>query len=136
MSRPKSLANILVPALLSCAPGLARADCAPPADGPPMCLVGTITSPGYVAALVRLVDDPVLETLRPNGQWRDWRVLKIQPRSILLGQKDREVTLALDDRPDAPQASGVAEAAPEPSESIAARSMRLRLIRKQSRQRP
>src|SRR5258708_31431870 len=69
------------------APLAARADCAPPADGPPMCLVGTITSPGYAAAFVELPGTPGLETVKLDGEVLDWRVLKIAPRTLLLGQK-------------------------------------------------
>ena len=80
----------LVPLMLlltaTVAPLAARADCAPPADGPPICLVGTITSPGYAAAFVELPGTPGLETVEIDGQVLDWRVLKIVPRSVLLGQ--------------------------------------------------
>lgn len=112
------------------APLAARADCAPPADGPPMCLVGTITSPGYAAAFLELPGTPGLETVKLNGQVLDWRVLKIAPRSVLLGQNQQQVTLTLDEQAPADAAPAVQER----SESIAAQSMRVRLERKQQRQ--
>ena len=116
------------------APGLARANCAPPPDDPPMCLVGTITSPDDATALVERADGQGVETLRPNGQVLDWRVLKIMPRAVLLGRDERQVTLTLDDRDSPPADLGKVSAAEEPSESIAAHSMRERLLRKQARQ--
>lgn len=112
------------------APLAARADCAPPADGPPMCLVGTITSPGYAAAFVELPGTPGLETIKLDGEVLDWRVLKIAPRSVLLGQKQQQVTLTLDE----PAPADAPPAVQEQSESIAAQSQRLRLTRKQQRQ--
>jgi hypothetical protein len=112
------------------APLAARADCAPPADGPQMCLVGTITSPGYAAAFVELPGTPGLETVKLNGQVLDWRVLKIAPRSVLLGQNQQQVTLTLDEQAPADAAPAVQEH----SESIAAQAMRVRLERKQQRQ--
>jgi len=111
-------------------PLAARADCAPPADGPPICLVGTITSPGYAAAFVELPGTSGLETVKIDGQVLDWRVLKIAPRSVLLGQQREQVTLSIADRAPADAAPAV----PEQSESIAAQSLRLRLTRKQQRQ--
>lgn len=111
-------------------PLAAHADCAPPADGPPMCLVGTITSPGYAAAFVELPGTPGLETVKLDGQVLDWRVLKIAPRSVLLGQNQQQVTLTLDE----PAPADAAPAVQERSESIAAQSMRVRLERKQQRQ--
>ena len=124
----------LVPLMLlltaTVAPLAARADCAPPADGPPMCLVGTIISPGYAAAFVALPGAPGLETVEIDGQVLDWRVLKIAPRSVLLGQQQEQVTLTLGD----PAPAGAAPAISERSESIAAQSLRLRLTRKQQRQ--
>jgi hypothetical protein len=111
-------------------PLAARADCAPPADGPPMCLVGTITSPGYAAAFVELPGTPGLETVKLDGQVQDWRVLKIAPRSVLLGQKQQQVTLTLSESTSVDAAPAVQDR----SESIAAQSLRLRLTRKQQRQ--
>jgi hypothetical protein len=136
MNRSKSRATIAVAAGISCLISVSgHADCAPPADGPPMCLVGTITSPGYDAALIELAGSPGVETVKPNGELLDWRVLKILPRAVLLGQHDKQVQLALGDPIDEPAApAAIADAAIAPSESIAARSQRLRLIRKQQRQ--
>lgn len=112
------------------APFAAHADCAPPADGPQMCLVGTITSPGYAAAFIELPGTPVLETVKLNGQVLDWKVLKIEPRSAVLGQNQQQVTLTLGEAAPADAAPPVQER----SESIAAQSMRVRLERKQQRQ--
>lgn len=133
------LANIaILMATMALASGSARADCAPPPDAPPMCLTGTIISPGYMAALIELAGRPGVETVKLNGQVLDWQVVKIMPRAVLLGQNDQQVTLTLGDRDAAPtETDGVqAQAEVEPSESIAAHSMKLRQMRKQARQSP
>ena len=111
---------------------VAQAAYAPPADAPPMCLVGTITSPGYAAAFVELPGTPGTETVKLDGEISDWRVLKIAPRTVLFGQKQQQVSLTLGQQHDDPP--GATAPAQEPSESIAARSMRLRLLRKQAHQ--
>ena len=134
MRRPKPpTMTAFLTAMALLAPGAAHADCAPPAEGPPMCLVGTITSPGYTAAFVELAGAPGLETVTADGQLLDWRVLKITPRAVLLGQKEQQVSLVLGD-PDWAATPGEAPVAQATSESIAAHSLRLRLRRKQLRQ--
>lgn len=129
---PRRMKRLIPLALLATifAASAARADCAPPADGPPMCLVGTITSPGYAAAFVELPGTPGLETVKLNGQVSDWRMLKIEPRSVVIEQNQQQVTLTLDEAAPADAAPAVQER----SESIAAQSMRVRLERKQQRQ--
>jgi hypothetical protein len=127
---------IRLPPLLSLAillaPASARADCAPPPAGPPMCLVGTIVSPFYAAAFLERPETPGIERVQLDGQLSDWRVLKITPHSVLLENDARQASLVLDE----PSATALPPAGAYASESIAAESQRLRLMRKQQRQNP
>jgi hypothetical protein len=131
-----ALTNIIVLAAMSMlVPDYARADCAPPADGPPMCLAGTIMSRGYTAALLEPAGKQETDALRPGAQLLDWRVLEIKPRTVLLGRDERQVRLTLDDHGKGEPAAGEVEIA-APSESIAARSAKLRAERKRQRSVP
>lgn len=113
----------------------ARADCEPAADKPPMCLSGTVLTRNYKAALLEPAGKRDLEILRPGAELLKWRLLEVAPRSVLLGQDDRKIRLSLDDRHDTGQDDADSPtSALSPSESIAARAMRLRAQRAQQRQ--
>jgi hypothetical protein len=114
----------------------AHADCAPPEDGPPLCLAGTILSRNYSAALIEPAGKQEVDSLRTGAALSDWRVLEITARSVLLGQEERRVRLSLDDHKGAQTDPEAAETVPSPfaqSESIAARSAGLRAERQQAR---
>ncbi|HVJ51349.1 MAG TPA: hypothetical protein VM689_02740 [Aliidongia sp.] len=128
----KILANILaISLILIIGSTEAHADCAPPADGPPLCLVGTITSHNYSAALIEQAGKTGLETLHQGGEVLDWHVLQITPRAVMLGQNDRQVRLAISDHDDVQAVSDQTPAEPNisSSESIAARIMKRRAER-------
>lgn len=112
-------------------PFTARADCAPPTDEPPMCLVGTITAPDYAVAFIELPGTPGVETVKLDGTIADWQVSKILPRSIVVSHGTEQVSLALAGDGAAPPAA-VEEVAP--SASIAEQSLQARLRRKQERE--
>jgi hypothetical protein len=117
-------------------PGSALADCAPSADGPPMCLVGTIISSDYTAALLQPAGKHGLESLRKGAVLSDWRLLEITPRAVELGRADRRVRLALGEHDGEQGATEPAEPVLAPSPSIAAGEMTLRTKRRVLRQTP
>ena len=125
---------IISSSLLAFLSPAARADCDPGADRPPMCLSGTVLSKKFSAALLEPAGKHGLETVRKGGELLDWHVLEITPRSVLLGHDDRQIRLSLDDKHDTGEEDpDSAESVISPSESIAARSMRLRAQRAQQR---
>lgn len=94
-SRPAIARLIAAGAMLWLAAGSAEADCAPPADGPPACLSGVVTSPDRRVALVAVPGQPGLLHLTEGAALGDWKVERIAPRSIVLRHDDQSVELAL-----------------------------------------
>jgi hypothetical protein len=134
-TRLKCLASALALATATVfSAGSAQADCVPSADGPPICLVGTIMSSDYSAALLQPAGKRGVESLRIGALLLDWRVLEITPRAVVLGREDRRVRLALEEHDGEQGAAGPAEPVLAPSASIAAQEMTLRTKRRFLRQ--
>jgi len=70
--------------------------CVPTTNTPPICLTGTIISPGVNIAMVERAGSASVERLRLGDTILDWRVLAIGPKYIKMGQGGQTVTLALD----------------------------------------
>jgi hypothetical protein len=77
------------------AAGTASADCAPPDTDPPLCLSGTVTSPGYQSAIVELPGGSDLERLRPGDTVLDWKVVEIAAKYIVLDRDGRQIRLGI-----------------------------------------
>jgi hypothetical protein len=96
----------------------ARADCAPPDGGPPLCLSGTVTAPDFSVALVEQPDKPGETRLQQGDTIDNWEVGEIGPRYVVLKQDDQEVRLAVGGAITQPAA---APPPPAPPKSVAER---------------
>jgi hypothetical protein len=73
----------------------AGAACVPASPTPPICLTGTITSPGVNVAMVERAGSAGVQGLKLGDTILDWRLLEIGPKYIRLGQGAQTVTLDL-----------------------------------------
>jgi hypothetical protein len=86
----------------------AGSGCAPPAAKLPICLTGTITSPGVNIATIEKAGDSDPEEFHIGDTIQDWRILEIGPKYVNLAQGEQTITLDLLNR------NPVAEAPPPP----------------------
>lgn len=75
----------------------ANTKCAPPADAPPFCLTGTVTSGAQSIATVAGVGAPLEFEVRAGDPVGDWRVSEIGERYVTLDRPGQAVRLDLAD---------------------------------------
>jgi hypothetical protein len=78
---------------LAFGPALADSPCAPPTAGPPVCLSGTITSPGANVAMIEEAGHTGVSGLRLGDTVNDWQIVEITPKYIKLNKAGETATV-------------------------------------------
>ena len=80
----------------------AQAACEPAPGGPPICLTGTILTPGAKIAMIEQAGHSGVSALRLGDSILDWRVIEITQKYVKLGKADETATVGIAD-PNPPE---------------------------------